>query len=69
MKKKSKGNWIKDATDKQEKKGTKGSYGHHSEKEMDKDVAKGGKLGKKANFARNMAKLRGKKSSKRARKG
>lgn len=57
-----------------EAKGTKGSFGHHSMGVIDKDIKKGGKLGKKAQFAKNMkaiaAKRHHKKSvGKRARKG
>lgn len=65
--------WIQKAEDEMEKRGTKGSYGHHSEKQMDKDIAKGGKRGKKALFAKNMREIgkRHKKhgSGKRTRKG
>jgi len=49
--------WIQAAREKMKKKGTVGSYGHHSEKQMDRDIHKGGKLGKKAQFAKNMRKI------------
>ncbi len=52
--------WIQKAREKMKRKGTEGSYGHHSEKQMDRDIKKGGKLGKKAQFAKNMAKIRAK---------
>ena len=49
--------WIQGARKEMERKGTVGSYGHHSEKQMDRDIAKGGKRGKKALFAKNMRKI------------
>ena len=60
MAKKKSHNFIQKARERMEAKGTVGSYGHHSMKQMAKDKAKGGKIGKKANFAMNMAKIRAK---------
>lgn len=54
---KKKGRWIQKAAARMKKRGTVGSYGHHSEKAMKRDVARGGKLGKKAQFAINMRKI------------
>jgi hypothetical protein len=54
---KEKGKWIQDAEERMERKGTKGSYGHHSEKQQKRDAKRGGKLGKKAQFALNMRKI------------
>lgn len=51
------GKFIQKATARMKKKGTLGSYGHHSVAQMEKDKAKGGKIGKKANFALNMARI------------
>lgn len=59
------GKWIQEATDKMDAKGTKGSYGSHSAKQKKRDIAKGGAIGKKAQFAANMAKIRGGKRSRR----
>jgi hypothetical protein len=53
------------------RRGTKGSYGHHSVAQMKRDKAKGGALGKKANFALSMRKIasrRKKRSGSRRRK-
>lgn len=58
------GKWIQKASDKMKKKGTLGSYGHHSEKTMEKDISKGGKRGKKAQFALNMRKIAAKRKHK-----
>lgn len=52
--------FIQKAKARMKKKGTEGSYGHHSEKQMEKDKAKGGKIGKKANFALNMKRINSK---------
>lgn len=60
MAKKKSRNFIQKAHERMEAKGTVGSYGHNSMKQMAKDKAKGGKIGKKANFAMNMAKIRAK---------
>ena len=57
MAKKKKGKWIQDASARMDAKGTKGSYGSHSVKQMEKDKGKGGAIGKKANFALNMHKI------------
>lgn len=65
------GRWLQAASKRMKAKGTKGSYGHHTEKQMQRDKAKGGAIGKKANFALTMRKLankRKKKTVKRARK-
>lgn len=52
----SSGNWIGKATSKMKQKGTLGSYGHHSMKQINKDIKKGGAIGKKAQFAKNVRK-------------
>lgn len=68
--KKKGGKWIQKAAAEMERKGTKGSYGKSSAKKDAKNMKKGGKMAKKANFARNMRKIaakhkrRGHKSSK-----
>lgn len=47
--------WIQAATARMARRGTLGSYGSgKSMKTMDRDIAKGGAIGRKANFARNM---------------
>lgn len=46
--------WLSEARAEMERKGTVGSYGHHSAKQQDRDIKKGGRIGKKALFARNM---------------
>lgn len=47
--------WIQAAVSRMAAKGTLGSYGSgKSEKTMARDVAKGGRIGKKAQFALNM---------------
>jgi hypothetical protein len=48
--------WIQAAREEMERKGTVGSYGHHSARQQKRDIAKGGKRGKKALFAANMRK-------------
>lgn len=53
--------WMQDAADKMKENGTEGSYGHHSIKQMNKDIKKGGKIAKKANFAKNARKANHKK--------
>lgn len=66
MKKKQRGKkWLQKARKSMEARGTVGSYGSKSEKQERKDIAKGGKLGKKAQFALNMKHL----AAKRKRKG
>jgi hypothetical protein len=54
------------------RRGTLGSYGHHSDSQKKRDIKKGGKLAKKAQFALNMSRIskkRGKnKTAKRTRK-
>lgn len=67
--KKGKGRGLARARAEMERKGTLGSYGHHSEHEMHADIRKGGKVGKKAQFALNMhkiAKRHGKKSQRKS---
>ncbi|MGH7749542.1 MAG: hypothetical protein ACREQ5_32965 [Candidatus Dormibacteria bacterium] len=64
MAKKKKNHFIQAAKERMVEKGTVGSYGHHTEKQMEKDKAKGGAIGKKANFALNMEKIRNKKKRK-----
>lgn len=49
------GNWIKGAIK------HPGAYGHHSQKQMQKDASRGGKIGKRANLALTLANLRKKK--------
>lgn len=61
---KKKGSWIQKATAKMKKKGTLGSYGKSTAKKNKKNIAKGGKLGKKAQFAENMRKIAAKKRKK-----
>jgi hypothetical protein len=51
------GKWIQAASRRMARKGTKGSYGHHSVAQMKRDKAKGGAIGKKANFALSMKKI------------
>jgi hypothetical protein len=48
--------WIQKAVKRMKRKGTLGSYGHHSVKQMDRDIKRGGKIGRKALFARNVRK-------------
>jgi hypothetical protein len=57
MAKKRKKKWIQGAEAEMERKGTKGSYGSHSEKQQKRDIKRGGKIGKKAQFALNMRKI------------
>lgn len=57
--------FIQKAVAKMKRKGTIGSYGHHSEKTMKRDIKKGGKRGKKAQFALNMKRIASKRKSKR----
>lgn len=47
---------MEKAAAKMKEKGTEGSYGHHSAKQVNKDFKKGGKIGKKALFAKNAKK-------------
>jgi hypothetical protein len=42
-----------------------GSYGHHSAKQINRDIKKGGKLGKKAGLAKAFATMRREKKAKR----
>ena len=49
------GKFIQAATEKMRAKGTLGSYGKATAKKTARDIKKGGKIGKKALFARNMA--------------
>jgi hypothetical protein len=57
-KKRSKGKWLQSARERMDEKGSKGSYGHKTIKQMKKDKAKGGAIGKKANFALNARKFK-----------
>ena len=54
---KSKGKWLQAATERMKAKGTLGSYGKATSKKTTRDIKKGGKIGKKAQFARNMARI------------
>jgi len=49
--------WIQKAVARMKRKGTLGSYGSHSVKAMKRDIARGGKMGRKAQFALNMRKI------------
>lgn len=49
--------WIQTAVKKMKAKGTIGSYGKSTAKKNKKNIAKGGKIGKKAQFAENMRKI------------
>lgn len=49
--------FIQKANEEMERKGTKGSYGHHSLKQINKDIHKGGKIAKKAQFAKAAKKI------------
>jgi len=62
-----KGLWLSKARSEMKRKGTLGSYGHHSVAQMERDKAKGGKIGRKANFALNMERI-AKKRKKKGRK-
>lgn len=50
-------NWIQSARARMKRKGTVGSYGSHSQKSMKRDIKRGGKVGKKAQFALNIRKI------------
>lgn len=50
------------------KKGTVGSYGHHSMKQINRDIKKGGKIAKKAAFAKAAKKTAAKRRRKSSRK-
>ena len=39
------------------RRGTLGSYGHHSDAQEKRDIAKGGAIAKKAQFALNMSRM------------
>ena len=59
------GKWVQASVERMQKRGTLGSYGHHTVKQMERDKKKGGKIAKKATWALNMeraAKKRKKKS-------
>lgn len=49
-------NWIGKATARMKKRGTVGSYGHHTVKQMKRDKKKGRAIARKANFALNVRK-------------
>lgn len=56
--------WIQSAVKRMKRKATVGSYGHKTVKQMKRDKARGGAIGKKANFALNVRKAnRGKKKT------
>lgn len=61
--------WMQAASARMARKGTKGSYGHKTVKQMRRDKAKGGAIGKKANFALNARKFSHKRGRKGARRG
>jgi hypothetical protein len=46
--------FIRKATDSMEKRGTKGSFGKATDKKIKAGLAKGGKMAKKAEFAKAM---------------
>jgi hypothetical protein len=48
---------LKRARASMKRRGTIGSYGHHTEAQDRKNIRKGGKLAKKAQFALNMKRL------------
>lgn len=49
--------WIQAARESMKRRGTVGSYGHHSPAQMKRDIRAGGKRGKKARFALNMRRI------------
>lgn len=53
---KGKRRWVQAARESMIERGTVGSYGHHSARQQKRDIAKGGRIGKKALFASNMRK-------------
>jgi len=57
MAKRKSGKWLQKARKRMEAKGTVGSYGSKSVAQEKKDIKKGGKLAKKAQFALNMKRL------------
>ena len=68
--------WLAEARESMERRGTVGSYGKASARKTSRDIKRGGKIGKKAQFAANMRKIaarrkrrgrhgRGRKSSRR----
>jgi hypothetical protein len=48
---------LKRARSSMKKRGTLGSYGHHTESEDRANIRKGGAIGKKAQFALNMKRM------------
>jgi hypothetical protein len=56
--------WIQKAVSKMKKKGTLGSYGKSTAKKNKANIKKGGKIGKKAQFAENMRKISKKRKKK-----
>ncbi len=46
--------WIQDADESMEARGTKGSFGKATDKKIKAGLAKGGKMAKKAGFAKAM---------------
>ena len=65
--KRKKRRWLQEANRRMERKGSKGSYGHKTVAQMKRDKAKGGAIGKKANFALNVRKFSRKKKRSRKR--
>ena len=49
--------WIQKAVKRMKRKGTLGSYGKSTAKKNKRNIAKGGKIGKKALFAETMRKI------------
>lgn len=63
------GKWLQGARAEFKRKGTLGSYGSHSDAQKRRDIAKGGKIGRKAQFALNAEKSHRKKSGRKAKRG
>jgi len=49
--------WIQKAVKRMKRRGTLGSYGKSTAKKNKRNIARGGKIGKKALFAENMRKI------------
>ena len=54
---KKKGRWLRVASKRMARKGSKGSYGHKTVTQMKRDKAKGGAIARKANFALNARRI------------
>lgn len=67
--KKSGGRWIQKASERMERKGTKGAFGKATEKKISKAKKKGGLAKKRAVFAENMKRIAAKRRHKGGRKG